>query len=138
MTDAIRNQEVNSGYSRHGEEPIDQYLGRVKAKLDYLENICTAHFRWWTHQNIAGCWICDTLTLTSVLLRELDAVTHGDSNIAEPQHALDDTGPDIAENDIPISTTGGECVDDNTRPEEGRNWNTGPRKKPRKKSKRRK
>lgn len=67
----IRREAVGS-LQRGTGEALDSYLNRVRSKLEYLGSVCQVHFGWYTHRNVAGCWICDTLTCVSVLLEELE------------------------------------------------------------------
>lgn len=42
--------------------------------MEFLGSTCQVHFGWYTHRNIAGCWICDSITFGSVVLEELERV----------------------------------------------------------------
>lgn len=69
----IRREAVGS-IQRGTGEALDSYIGRLRSKLDFLGSVCEVHFAWYTHRNIAGCWICDTITALAVVLQELESL----------------------------------------------------------------
>lgn len=63
---------ATGGVQRGTGEALDSYINRIRTKLDHLERVCEVHFAWYTHRNVAGCWICDTLTTLRVAINELE------------------------------------------------------------------
>lgn len=55
-------------------EFVSSYCNRIRTYLDALASRSEVSFRWYTHTNPAGCWICDTFLIAYALLRELAEV----------------------------------------------------------------
>lgn len=43
----------------------------MESYVGFVGSQCGVHFGWYTHTNVAGCWICDAITALSAVLREL-------------------------------------------------------------------
>lgn len=52
-------------------ELLSSYCNRIRTQLDYLASKSEVSFKWYTHTNPNGCWICDTFVCAYALLREL-------------------------------------------------------------------
>lgn len=63
--------DKSAGNTRGAGEFLSSYCNRIRTNLDYLADKSQVSFRWYTHTNPAGCWICDTFTAAYALLREL-------------------------------------------------------------------
>lgn len=59
-------------------EFLSSYCGRIRSYLEFLANKSEVSFRWYTHTNPAGCWICDTFVAAYALLRELETLSQED------------------------------------------------------------
>lgn len=70
-------------------ESAESFCNRIRSKLDYLGSVCEVHFAWYTHRNLAGCWICDSICAISVLLDEyeklLPFVVEGTEHLKEAE-----------------------------------------------------
>ena len=86
----IRREAVGS-IQRGTGEALDSYLNRLRSKLEFLGSVCEVHFAWYTHRNIAGCWICDTLTALSVSIQEMERM--GPFVVEGEEHLNDEVPP---------------------------------------------
>lgn len=57
-------------------ELASSYCVRMGNTLDFLVRKSEVSFRWYTHTNPAGCWICDTFVAAYGLLRELTKLSY--------------------------------------------------------------
>lgn len=68
--------DKSTSNTRGDGEFLSSYCNRIRSVLDYLASKSEVSFRWYTHTNPAGCWICDTFTAAYAILRELQNISH--------------------------------------------------------------
>lgn len=71
LNDGIAIVRPNYSYERGAEEQLHGFIGRIDAIIHQLENIGSTHIRWRTHKNPYGCWICECLQISRLLLNQL-------------------------------------------------------------------